>query len=428
MSQLTRREFGKAITAAGMATALDSSRVLGANDRINVGIIGCGGRGQQVWPVFLRQPDVNPVAVCDVYEPFLQKGIALAGGKAASHKDFRQLLDRKDIDVVIIATPDHWHAMQAVSACRAGKDVYVEKPLSLFVREGRVIVKEARKHRRVVQVGSQQRSGAHYARAVKLIQDGMIGKVHKVSAGFTRNIMPGFVAKDLPSGPTPALDWNLWLGPAPYVPFDPFRCIYNFRWFWDYSGGQMTNWGAHNLDIARWVLKAAAPLSVAGFGRRYELKDGGETPDVQEVVYDFPDSVVSWSTREINQGREMPLEFHGTLATLSLTRTGFRVVPELWKGTMEGQQPPAIQLITDPGSEFEEAHVRNFLDCVKTRQRPNADVEEGHRSAAMCHLGNIATRLGRSLKWDAEKEEIVGDPEANRWLSRPYRAPWVLGG
>lgn len=306
----TRREFVQVTAAARAATVLRAQGVLGANARINVGLIGCGGRGRAVWQRFRKQPDVNPVAVCDVYEPFLNR--AAGESSLAALKDFRRLLDRNDIDAVLVATPDHWHALQTVMACEAGKDVYTEKPLSLTVREGRLMADAARKHGRIVQTGSQQRSGAHYRRAITLLQDGAIGPVHRIAAGFTRNVIPGFVARELQKGLTSELDWNMWLGPAPLVPFDPYRCIYHFRWFWNHSGGQMTNFGAHDLDIARWALGAKGPASVAGFGGRYEIKDGGETPDVQEVLYNFPDArlgggkgcVVSWTGREIGTSNE----------------------------------------------------------------------------------------------------------------------------
>ena len=267
---------------------------MGANDRIRVGIIGCGGMGRSDWRTFLGEPDVVPVAVCDVYVPFRERAAAMCKEKVDAYPDFRRLLDRSDIDAVIIATPDHWHALLTVTACQAGKDVYVEKPLSLTVREGRSMVDAARKHQRIVQVGAQQRSGEHYATAVRLIQEGALGNIHKISANWTRNMMPGFRPRELRSGLTSALDWDMWLGPAPYVPFDPLRFAYNWRWFWDYSGGQMTNWGAHSLDIARWALGAKAPAAVTAFGGRYELKDGGETPDVQEALYTFPGCIVSW--------------------------------------------------------------------------------------------------------------------------------------
>jgi predicted dehydrogenase len=431
-----RRQFGKGVAAAATVavttTALGSRRVAGAGERIGVGIIGCGGKGQSVWKNFLAQPEVEARAVCDVYQPFAEKGVALSGGRATVYKDFRKLLDDKTIDAVIIATPDHWHALQTIAACRAGKDVYVEKPMSLSVREGRVMVNEARKHRRVVQVGSQQRSGAHYVNALKLVRDGAIGEVHKISAGFTRNVLPGFKPRDLKVD-TSNLDWDMWLGPAPRVAFDPFRCIYNFRWFWDYSGGQMTNFGAHHLDIVRWALRAPGPSAIAGFGGRFAIKDGGETPDVQEVVYQFPGCVVTWTARELNRGRAggADIEFHGTRGTLALSRSGFKVTPE-GTDTGGGDVAPApgakapAAAVEEKGSEMNVAHIRDFLACVKSRARPVADVEEGHLSAAMCHLGNIATRLGRSLRWDPRKEEIAGDSEANRMLSRPYRKPWAL--
>ena len=427
----TRRHFVQVTAAATAAGVLRAKGVMGANDRVNIGLIGCGGRGHAVWQLFLEQPDVSPVAACDVYEPFLRR--ATAGSRMTAVSDFRRLLDRKDVDAVIVATPDHWHAVQTIAACEAGKDVYTEKPLSLTVREGRLMSDAARTHRRIVQTGSQQRSGAHYPQAVKLVQDGAIGPVHKISAGHTRNIVPGFVARELQSGLTKELDWDMWLGPAPYVPFDPYRCIYHFRWFWNYSGGQMTNFGAHDLDIALWALGETAPSAVTGFGGRYELKDGGETPDVQEVIYNFPDAslgggkgcLVTWTTREIGSSRSEPLVFHGTKGTLALTRRGFKITPEVWKGDPKNETP-AMEAMEQEGGEMNAAHVRNFLDSVKSRKPPVADVEAGHRTATMCHLGNIATRLGRSLRWDAKKEEFVGDAEANRQLHYEYRKPWKL--
>jgi predicted dehydrogenase len=416
MTNPTRRHFARSAIAL---SALGAARVQGANERLRFGLIGSGGRGRQDWETFLKQPEVEPVAVCDVYRPFLKQGVAMAEGRAKAYKDFRELLDRKDIDAVIVAAPDHWHAAITIAACEAGKDVYCEKPLSLTVVEGRKMVAAARKHNRIVQAGSQQRSGAHYAQAAKLIQDGGIGAVHRIRAGMQRNIYPGLKPTALQSGLTDQLDWDMWLGPAPARAFDPFRCIYNFRWFWDYSGGQMTNWGAHHLDIARWIIGARAPVAVSGAGGRYALKDGGETPDVQEVTYQFPNVVVTWTSSEISQGEPFTLDIFGTKGMLSLTRGGFHVKPE-----MVAKQP-LMEPLKVPGSDLNVAHARNFLDCVKSRQKPNADVEEGHLSAVMCHLGNISTRLGRTLRWDADREQITGDAEANGWLDRPHRGNWI---
>ncbi|MGO9261630.1 MAG: Gfo/Idh/MocA family protein [Bryobacteraceae bacterium] len=417
---MNRRSF-----AMGALTALGASRVAGASDRIRLGMIGTGGRGRQDLGTFLKQPDVDPVAVCDLYDPFRDKAIEMAEGRPKAFRDFRQVLEQKDIDAVIVATPDHWHALIAIAACEAGKDVYCEKPLSLTVVEGRRMVEAARKHGRVFQTGSQQRSGAHYAQAVKLIRDGGIGEVHRIQAGMQRNIFPGLKPTEMASGIRPGFDWTMWLGPAPQRPFDPFRCIYNFRWFWDYSGGQMTNWGAHHLDIARWIAGADAPTEVAGFGGRYALTDGGETPDIQQVTYQFPKVVINWTVSEIAEGKPVTLEIYGTKGMLTLLRSGFQVTPEnIGSGK---DRKPAMEPLQARGGDLDSAHARNFLDCVKSRQRPNADVEEGHRSAVMCHLGNISTRLGRSLRWDAATEQIAGDAEANQWLSRAYRAPWKLG-
>ena len=322
---MIRRKF---LTAAA-AGAASYERIAGANERITGGLIGAGAQGRAVWGRFLKQPGVNPGAVCDVYRPHLAKAAAMSEGRARTYKDFRRLLEQKDIDAVIVATPDHWHALPTILACQAGKDVYVEKPLSLTVREGRAMVNAARKYKRVVQTGSQQRSGAHYARAVEIVRSGSLGTIAHVTASHIRNSMPGF-GRFPDSDPPPELDWDMWLGPAPYRPYNKLRCIYSFRWFWDYSGGQMTNWGAHNLDIARWAMNVRAPLSVAAFGGRYAIEDGGETPDVQEVIYRFPGFVLTWSVREMNGMSKGGFEFHGTKGNLSLSRGGFKVTAETW--------------------------------------------------------------------------------------------------
>jgi predicted dehydrogenase len=427
MTSISRRDFTRTALAASASTALSRSRVLGANGRIRLGLIGSGDRGQQIWKIFLQQAEAQAVAVCDVYDLSRNQGEQMAtaaGGTVKTFGDYRRVLEMKDVDAVVIGTPDHWHALPTIHACQAGKDVYCEKPLSLFVREGRAMVNAARKYNRVVQTGSQQRSAPHYIEAVKLIQEGGIGAVHKITVGYTRNAMPGFKpVEGLTAEQPKGLDWDMWLGPAPKVPYDPFRFMYNFRWFWDYSGGQMTNWGAHNLDIARWMLNAQGPRAVSAFGGRYAIKDGGETPDVQEVIYDFGNCVVTWSGREVNHTRDEYLSFHGTNATLSILRNGYQITPEPWR---KKPATVAAKEVKAAPNEMQAIHIRNFLECVKSRQRPNADVEEGHLTAVVCHLGNIATRLNRGLQWDVAKEDFKNDKEASAILSRPYRAPWKL--
>ena len=413
------------LLTAAAASAASYRRILGANEKVRVGIIGTGNRGGQVWKEVLAQEDAEPVAACDVYEPHLEQALSVAGGRAKAYRDFRKLLEHRPMDAVMIATPDHWHAIQTVMACRAGLDVYVEKPLSLTVAEGRKMLEAAREHDRVVQTGSQQRSGPHYAEAVELVRSGEIGSVHHVEAGMERNSMPGF---GTPEDASPPADFNydLWLGPAPSQRYNPLRGHYHFRWFWDYSGGQMTNWGAHNIDIARWGLASEAPRSVAGCGGRYAIRDIGETPDVQEVLYELDDGVLTWAVRELNGTRGSYLVFHGTKGDLEVGRRGYSLRGQQWQRNDPPMAEDRESYPENAQRQLTSLHLRNFLDCVKSRKRPNADVEIGHRTAVFCHLGNIATRLKRTLEWDAAAERVVGDDEANGWLSKAYRSPWSL--
>ncbi|MCY4187253.1 MAG: Gfo/Idh/MocA family oxidoreductase [Bryobacterales bacterium] len=413
------------LLASATATAASYRRILGANDRIQLGIIGTGNRGGQVWRQALGQPDAAPAAVCDVYEPHLESALSAAQGQAKAYRDFRSLLEHRPMDAVLIATPDHWHALQTIMACRAGLDVYVEKPLSLTVQEGRKMVDAARQHERVVQTGSQQRSGPHYAEAVEIVRSGELGDVHHVEAGMERNSMPGF---GTPQDAAPPADFNydMWLGPAPARPYNPLRGHYHFRWFWDYSGGQMTNWGAHNIDIARWGMDIESPNSVMGCAGRFAIRDNGETPDLQEVLYEVDRGILTWSVRELNGTRGAFLVFHGTKADLAVDRSGYSLRGQKWQ---KEERAMARDRESRPGNAARELtahHIRNFLDCVKSRERPNADVEIGHRTAVFCHLGNIAARLGRALRWDGAQERFAGDEEANRSLSKPYRSPWTL--
>ncbi len=436
----TRREF--LVSSAGAAWA--SPRVLGANDRVQVGFIGYGLIGKQHVYDFKNQPDVDVAAVCDVYKPRVDEGLAACSPHAKGYADFRRLLDDKDVQAVVISTPDHWHALMTIMACAAGKDVYVEKPMTLFVKEGRWMVNAARRANRIVQVGSQQRSGPHYEKATGLLRNQHIGKVHTVRIGLFRNVMPGF-GSPADSAPPPGLDYEMWLGPAPARPYNPNRSIYHFRWFWDYSGGQMTNYGAHEVDIVQWAMKVAGPQAVASSGGRIALQDNGETPDTQDAIFEYPGFTLEWAVREASLGRNGGgMEFFGTKGSLTISRTGFEVHPD--KRTAPENQIPQMmghpvggpQLRKDiqpePWTEAVKVrvpddlwprHARNFLDCVKSRQRPNADAEDGHRTATACHLANMSLRLGRKIGWNPETEEIVGDPEASAQLERPYREPWA---
>ncbi|MBK9165873.1 MAG: Gfo/Idh/MocA family oxidoreductase [Bryobacterales bacterium] len=431
---------------AGLAAA-SYKRILGANDRVQVGFIGFGLIGARHVHDFKNQRDADLAAMSDVYQPRLEQGAAACGPGAKAYRDFRHLLDNKDLQAVVVSTPDHWHALMTIMACAAGKDVYVEKPLTLFVREGRWMVRAARQFNRIVQVGTQQRSGLHYQQARQLMREGRIGKIHSVRSASFRNVMPGFGAPPDDAAPT-EIDYEMWLGPAPKRPYNKQRSLYHFRWFWDYSGGQMTNLGAHSIDIVQWAMGVKGPASVVSVGGRFALEDNGETPDTQDALFEYPGFTAAYSLREASSGRG-GLEFHGTKGTLSIGRGGFEIRPDM-KVNPENSIPvftghptggpqrteerpqPWTEAMKVPGSSDEQfdLHVRNFLDCVKTRQRPIADVEDGHRITTACHLANISLRAGRKLRWDPENEEIIGDAEAARYLERPYRQPWdgVLRG
>jgi predicted dehydrogenase len=370
------------------------------------------------------------------------------GSEPAGYADYRKLLDDKNVDAVVVATPDHWHTLVALSACAAGKDVYVEKPMTLFVREGRWLIDAAARHKRVIQVGTQQRSGLHYQKARDLIRGGHIGKVVSVRMANTRNIGDGFGSP--PDGEPPAdLDYDRWLGPAPARNYNPHRGLYHFRWFWDYAGGQMTNLGAHHLDIVDWVLGLDTLRVVTSVGGRFALTDNGETPDTQDAIFACDGYTAAFTMRECAAGPrpEYNLEFVGTKGTLGVTRSGFAVyaeadvppenqVPGVRDGhpaggprpvAVAGPRPPRTAAMTDrSGSSAEQYrnHARDFLDGIKSRKTPISDVASGHRVAVACHLANLSLRLGRSLRWDAKAETIPGDAEAKSHLVRPYRRPW----
>ena len=440
----------RAALGASALGALAYRRLLGANDRVQVGFIGYGLIGAQHVYDFKNQKDVDMAAMCDVYQPRLEQGVAACGTGTKSYSDFRRMLENKDLQAIVVSTPDHWHALLTMMACAAGKDVYVEKPLNVFIKEGRWMTTVARRHNRVVQVGTQQRSGLHYQHARQLLQAGYIGKIMSIRAANYRNVMPGFGSP--PDGAAPSgFDYDMWLGPAPARPYNPQRGIYHFRWFWDYSGGQMTNLGAHEIDIMHWVMNVTGPTAVSSSGGRFAIQDAGETPDTQDAIFEYPGFTTSYSFREASAGRRAGsgLEFFGTKGSMTVSRSGFEVFPDMkanpanaipvFQGQPTGgperttvKPEPWMEAIKEVGSSPQQfdLHVRNFLDCMKSRQRPIADVEGGHQTTTACHLANISLRLGRKLKWDPVKEEILGDREASAMLERPYRKPWdaVLRG
>jgi predicted dehydrogenase len=441
---MPHQTISRRVMIGSAVSALSYQRILGANDRVQVGFIGYGLIGAQHVHDFKNQPDCDLAAMCDVYQPRLEEGVTACGQRAKAYRDFRRLLDDKEIQAVVVSTADHWHALLTILACAAGKDVYVEKPMTLFVQEGRWMVNAARKYKRVVQAGMQQRSGPSYQKARALLRGGHIGEIMSARVGAYRNIMPGFGSP--PDAVAPhELDYEMWLGPAPEHKYNAHRALYHFRWFWDYSGGQMTNLGAHEIDIVQWVMGALGPSAVSSSGGRFALKDHGETPDTQDALFEYPGFTALWSLREASAGRRAGagLEFFGTKGSMTVARSGFQVYPDtktdpenlipVFQGHPGGgpkrsdaKPEPWTEALKEPGASAEQfdLHARNFLDCVKTRQRPIADVEDGHRTATACHLANISLRVGRKLRWDARKEEIIADSEASKYLVRPYRKPW----
>lgn len=443
-----RRSFLKAAAGAGLLTAASYSRVLGANDRVNVGVIGYGLIGKRHVDTFRQLSDVEITAVSDCHKGRVAEGVAAAGGRATAFADFRSLLDDKSVQAVVVATPDHWHALLTMLACSAGKDVYVEKPLTLFVREGEWMQAVANRTKRIVQVGTQQRSGPHYQQARQLLREGRIGTITSVRTSAVRNVFPGF--GNPPDGPPPPeLNWDMWLGPAPSRPYNPNRALYHFRWFWDTSGGQMTNLGAHQLDIADWSLGLDGLKSVMSVGGRYVLQDNGETPDTQDALFDCGKYSIAFYMREAARGERTGyyLTFHGTKGSLGVDRNGFKLTGDPQTpatnqipGVKEGHPiggPVAVNVTGQPGKRTDDvenlmgdsdaqylAHARNFIDCIRSRQTPTSDLASAHRTAVACHLANLSLRLGRSLKWDWATNSVVDDKQANDLLSREYRAPW----
>ncbi len=412
--RLTRRGFLGAAAATFAAPLFVPARAFGANERVVTAHIGVGGQGLADLNPFMK----NAAVVCDVDKTHLANAVKAAekkNVKVEALSDYRKVLERKDIDAVVVATPDHWHGLVTIHACQAGKDVYCEKPLSLTVREGRAMVQAARDHKRVVQTGSQQRSAKEFRVACELVRSGRIGKVEKVLVGIPASNYTGGIVPD--ADPPAELDYDFWLGPAPKRPYNVNRVHYKFRFFWDYSGGQMTNWGAHHIDIAQWGLGMddSGPVKVEGTGTFPDDKSY-EVTKTCRVTHTYANGVVL----VVAQGdKDVPggTTFVGSKGTIHVNRGKLESTPaEIIK---EPLAKGDVHLEESPG------HHANFLACVKSRAKPICDVEIGHRSATVCHLGNIAIRLGRKFEWDPAKEEAK-DEEVTKMLSRPYRKPYAL--
>ncbi len=433
MKKMWKRRHFLTTTATALSAPLWGGWVLPAvaraaapSARLRVGLIGCGGMGQGDLSVFLQNPEVDCPVVCDPDDAQSAAAARLVEEKRGHRpdrvRDFRRLLERRDVDAVIVATPDHWHALPTVLACQADKDVYVEKPLALTIAEGRAMIEAARRHRRIAQMGAQRLSSPMYREATDFVRAGHLGKVGLVRAwAYLDWIQP--IGKPPDSAPPPTVDYDLWLGPAPKRPFNPNRFHFNFRWFWDYAGGLMTDWGVHLIQVLLWGMGNAPPRAVVSSGGKYVLDDNSETPDTQFTVYEFPTYTLVWEHKVgIGLGlynRPWGMAFVGTEGTLVLNDSGWEILREPRKDTLE---PRKFRGGPDPRP----AHIRNFLDCVRSRQTPVEPLEVGHQVSTVAHLGNLALRTGRRLLWDAAREQLFHDRAATRLAAPRYRPPWKL--
>jgi predicted dehydrogenase len=430
MSQLSRRSFLKQSALGGAILGLPASSYRAAfaaeppSERVRVGMIGVGNQGgpKNNMKYFLK----NIVALCDLDKNYLAEASAFlqkeASLKAMMTDNYHKVLESKDVDAVVVTVPDQWHAIMTIDACKAGKDVYCEKPLTLVIGEGKPMIEAARKHGRVVQTGTMQRSGVEFKTAVDLLARGIVGKIKSVNVTLPGPNWIAKAGKPVPdSAPPEGFDFDRWLGPAPQRPYNKNRVHYLFRFYWDYSGGQQTNFGAHHLDIAQWGLgmDGSGPVSVEG-SAVFNPDGWYETPDTTEIKYTYANGVVLTARQKLNtKNIDQGTEFIGEKGSLFVYRGGIITnPPELLKG---------VEIPKITGSQANFSHVNNFFACVKSRKAPAADISIGHRSATVCHLGNIAVRTKKKIAWDPQTETIVGDPEAARWLMKEYRKPYVLG-
>jgi predicted dehydrogenase len=438
--RLSRRTFMKSslTTAAAASMAGPVLGALGANERIRVGVIGTGGRGNYHVRMFKPNPsgqyhqDAEVIALCDVDQRHLDRTAAeVPGARPQVFKDFRHLLDMREVDAVIVASPCHWHGLHGLHALKAGKDLFIEKPIGHTIEEGRLIIEAAGSTGRIVQVGQQQRSVPHWQNAVQRIREGELGQVTTVNVWnvWTLEGMGGKLGNPPDGDPPEGVDYDLWLGPAPKRPFNPARFHFGFYFFWDYSSGMVCAWGVHLFDVVNWALGATLK-SAAASGGIYVLKDARETPDTLSAVFDCGNYVMSYQMRHTNGFQPFGLmlhgdmdhgiEFVGTKGLLHINRGGYQMYHAADRDT---RKPYYDEKATGNDTY---RHQRNFFDCIRSRKPPAVPAEAGQAAAVPGYLANISYRVGRSVRWDAEKNTIIGDAEAAKLLTKDYRAPWTL--
>ncbi len=462
-----RRNFitKSTIAATGLSLGLKNfssanPSIKGANDKIRVGFIGVGNRGSQLLKLFMLQPDCEVAALCDIYEPYLMRDRSkldkrytegflgkdgripkldeVFTGKVTRYTDYRKLLEDKTIDAVCIATPDHWHAIITIDAVKAGKDVYVEKPLTQTIHEGRAMVNAQAETKRVVAVGLNRRGNSLYQKLAKEMHAGKIGKITVGRAAHVNNMFPDGIRKLNPEAPPKDFNWDMWLGPRAFIPYKYNIAPYAFRWWADYSS-QIGNWGVHYMDVIRWLMNERAPIAVTAHGGKYVLNDDSTIPDTLQVTFEFASgALIIFSDYEASSGAVTTfgeIELRGTKGTLLASESAYKIQPtragqfQSWNRLIEPEEFENKDRPLDDGSSADStgALIRNFLDCIKSRQTPLCPLEEGHRSTSFAHLGNIALATKTRLTWDADKEIFTNSAEANKLLHYEYRKPWKLG-
>ena len=463
----TRRDFIKKSTlaAAGLSIAqrgfplidLDK-KIIGANERVRTGFIGVGNRGTQLLQLFMKQPDCEVAGLCDVYKPYITRDYSTVNPryiqnigrqipkmgeefpkKVMEYTDYRKMLDNKDIDAVCIATPDHWHALQTIDAVNAGKDVYVEKPLSKTIAEGRTMVNVCANSKQIVTVGLNRRGAPAFQKLAREIPAGKIGKVTFAQACHVSNMFPKGIGKMSAETPPSDFDWDMWLGPRAFRPYQYNIAPYKFRW-WDDYANQLSNNGVHYLDLIRWLLDEEAPTAISAHGGVYAIDDDRTIPDTMHVTYEFASGViVTINILEASSGSFIPsgfLELRGTKGTLYTGENDYTITQtkpgqfQTWDKLMDSEKysvdDDKTLLINENFKNSTYSLIRNFLDCVKSRKEPLATLEIGHRSTTLAHLGTIAMKTKQRLEWDGKKERFTNSKEANKHLSYEYRKPWKL--
>jgi predicted dehydrogenase len=395
------------------------------SEKIVLGFIGVGGMGTGLVNKFKSFPQVSIAAVCDVHEPHLNRAREQAGGSPVVFSDFRRVLDRKDIDAVVIATPDHWHGITTIMACQAGKDVYCEKPLAHRVQEGRAMVQAVEKYKRVSQMGNLIHAGENYHRVVEIVRSGVLGKIFKTRVWLAGD--RGDLGRPADSAAPPGCDYDFWLGPAPNRAFNPNRFTFNWRYFWDYGGGILTDFCCHIVDLVHWAMEVDAPHTISATGGRYARNDNAEAPDTLEVTYEYEKAgqkfLMVWSQTDVSEhgfdNRGLGIMFQGTAGTLVADYNSYKVFPE--RGH-KFEEPPK----SPPRAPDNHRHHREWLDAIKSRAQCSCNFGYGHRLASVGNLGNISLWTGEKLVWDPVSERITNHTQANQYLTKTYREPWTL--